>query len=120
MQHFFDFFFEKKYFLIFIYKNLSLIDKKECKAIISELISSAHDIAQISQHYLKMRLDFEKIYPNKPFSFRLIVTDWSWATIHSLIEQFNMQSIHQYADMMFEFSQGTKKIQFKKFYKIFL
>ena len=88
-----------------------MIDKKECKAVISELISSAHDVAQISQHYLKMRLDFEKIYPNKSFSFRLIVTDWSRATIHSLIEQFNRLFIYQYADMMFEFSKGKNELK---------
>lgn len=88
----------------------------ENQVLLGELISSAHDMSYISQFLLKMKNDYLSIYNN--FNFRLVVTDWSWAMIHSIVEQINRQDIHEYAQFIFDFAKGDSEINQNKSYII--
>lgn len=53
--------------------------------LLSELLSSAHDSCSLAKFFFAMRLDYAKVCRGEELRFRLVVIDYSWALIHSLL-----------------------------------
>lgn len=53
--------------------------------VVSELISSSHDSNSLASFFFAVKLDYAKVYNKDVFRFRLVVIDYSWALIHSIL-----------------------------------
>ena len=53
---------------------------------------------------LRLKGQYEKMF-KEPFFFKLVVTDYSWALIHSVVEVLNMMSITSYAKLVYELAE---------------
>ncbi len=79
--------------------------QKKGGVIISELVSSAHDVFQISEFFLKTKFNFERLNGPNSFNFRLIVIDFASALIHSVLLVFNRQSVLEYANIVYKLAK---------------
>lgn len=69
------------------------------------MISSAHDVGQIEVFYLKWMNSYGKLF-DATLNFRLIVSDYAWATMISTINLLNRMTQAQYAQTVFDYAKG--------------
>ncbi len=65
--------------------------------------TSRQDTYQIKDFCSLFKADYEKRFQNNKLAFRLIVSDYSWAAIHALIQTFNTESVVNYSDRVFNY-----------------
>jgi hypothetical protein len=67
---------------------------------LSEMISSSHDTEAICNMFRKVRIAYETKFKNK-LRFRIIVMDFSWPTMHAVLEALNLENMITYAHKVF-------------------
>ena len=64
--------------------------KSTKSSVIADMSTTKQDDYRISGFFRCLKTDYENLY-SQPLSFRLIVCDYSWASMHSIVEAFNNQ-----------------------------
>ena len=77
--------------------------KSTKSAIIADMCTTRQDVYRISDFFRCFKTDYETIY-SQPLSFRLIVCDWSWASMHAIVESFNNQIMEENAKKVWQLS----------------
>jgi hypothetical protein len=90
----------------FILKDVSDFEKPGI--IINEVITSRQDTCRISEMFLLLKHNYRKLF-DTTLVFRLIVLDLSWASIHAILEILNLETVEQYANRIFKYSNGTNE-----------
>ena len=67
--------------------------------------TSRHDSFRIGEMFRLLRFNYNKIYQSRNLTFRLIVSDLSWATIHAIVETLNLENIITYSCRVFSYSK---------------
>ena len=70
------------------------------------MITSRHDTVRLGEMFHLLKANYKKKF-GVPLLFRIIGMDLSWATIHSSLEMFNMETVENYANRIFQYSQST-------------
>ena len=80
------------YFLVL--KDLKDLEVNRVRsAMVGELVSSRHDVFGQSSFLGALKFDFEKLFKDKLVA-RLVITDYSWAAIHSILETSKPRRCH--------------------------
>lgn len=77
-----------------------VVKKSESIIPIAEMITSEHDIASISILLKKYR-QFAEVNRRKWPLFKVVVVDWSWALINSLMNEWNRCDITEYLERVY-------------------
>ena len=72
--------------------------------LVNEMISSSHGTAAIALMIRKVKEYYESKYQKK-LVYRLVCTDYSWASIHAIIETLNGENGISYASKVFHLSR---------------
>jgi hypothetical protein len=91
---------------VFILKDVSDLEKPGI--IINEVITTRQDTCRISEMFLLLKHNYRKLF-DTTLVFRLIVLDLSWASIHAILEILNLETVEQYANRIFKYSNGTNE-----------
>jgi hypothetical protein len=89
------------------------IGTKTKSALISEMVSSEHDSYRITDFLNHLKRDYERVFSDN-LSFRLVVSDFCWATMHSVVKSFNTQTLLEYATCVYELSINNFPEAFNK------
>ena len=65
-------------------------------SVVADMTTTRQDVYRISDFLLCLKTDYENLY-SKTLHFRLIVCDFSWASMHSIVEAFNNQKMEVYS-----------------------
>ncbi len=76
-------------------------------AVITELHSTRQDTYAIRDLIQLYKDEYEAKYKGD-FVARLIVSDYSWASMHAIIQAFNIERIIDYADRVYDYEQNKK------------
>ena len=90
-------------------KDLQYIDDEKQSAIVADMASTEHDTYRIGDFFRLLKRDHEILYKKDQLYFRLIITDYSWAFIHRIIQGLNIESIEQYMARFYDLSLGLIK-----------
>jgi hypothetical protein len=90
--------------------------KKFKSLLLNEMISSNHGTSAISLMLRKCKESYEKKF-NKKLVYRLVCTDYSWATIHSIIETLNNENVITYAKKVYHLGSSTDLNEISEFLK---
>ena len=88
----------------FLLKNLEFLDVESVP--LAEVSTSRHDTYMIGEMFQLLKFNYNKIF-KKNLTFRLIVIDLSWATIHAALEHLNSQTVLDYIDNVYQISKTT-------------
>ncbi len=91
----------------FYLKNFN--DLEEDGILICEVVSSRHDTHMIGEMFSLLCHNYQTINNNRNLKFRLIVSDFSWATIHAALKQMNTEDINQYMHKIFQIATLKKR-----------
>ena len=83
-------------------KNLSNLN--DPGVVINETATSRHDTTRIGEMFSLIKSNYKKKFCAS-LKFRIIGMDLSWATIHAALEIFNMETVDEYAERIFEYSK---------------
>lgn len=75
-----------------------------------ELCTSQHDVINLTNFFNTLRISYLKYNETYELSFRLIVINFSWALIQSLISGIFCETITDYANRVYELAKGYKTI----------
>ena len=102
----------------FLMKDIDYIQNEKHTVLLADMASTEHDTYRIGDFFRLFKRDYEKIYRNDPLYFRLIISDYSWAIIHGIIQGLNMETIEDYMIRVYDLS--TSKIQINDVKKTWL
>lgn len=74
-------------------------------AMVGEMSSSRHDVFQIKHFLDTLNCAYSK-YTDEKLYFRLVVIDYSWASIHAVLNSLNNEDPINYANRIFRMLQG--------------
>jgi hypothetical protein len=90
--------------------------EKFMSLLINEMISSSHNTSSISSMLRKVKDSYEIKY-GKKLVYRLVNTNYSWATIHAIIETLNSENAITYANKVFHLGKLKKLSEVDEFLK---
>lgn len=73
---------------------------------VTEMSTSRHDTFGISEMFNLFIYNYKTIFPTEARIFKLLICDFSWATIHAALLSFNREYILEYAARVFQLSKG--------------
>lgn len=79
--------------------------KLNASIFLAELISSSQTTRTLTTFLLRLKMTFEEI-AKKSFNFRLVVSDFCWAVIHSAVTVLNGIEVSVYATRVFDFAHN--------------
>ncbi len=85
--------------------------------MVGEFSSSKHDVGTLSMFFNYIKFEFEKHFKDL-FAFRLVVIDYSFASIHSILNTLNKMEIIEYAKHILEISEGKANFDPSKSYLV--
>ena len=72
---------------------------------VTEMATSRHDTYSISEMFNLFIYNYKKIFPSDGLIFRLLISDFSWATMHAALSSFNMEDMTTYSTRVFKLSK---------------
>ncbi len=72
---------------------------------ITEMACSRHDVFAISEMFNCFRYNYLHLFPSENLIFRLMISDFSWATMHAALHVFNFESMVDYSKRVFSLSK---------------
>ena len=63
----------------------------------TEMATSRHDTFSISEMFNVFVYNYKKLFPSDLLIFRLLISDFSWATMHAALTSFNKEDMTAYA-----------------------
>ena len=88
----------------FLLKNLEFLDVESVP--LAEVSTSRHDTYMLGEMFQLLKFNYNKIF-KKLLTFRLIVIDFSWATIHAALKHLNSQTLLEYINNVYQISKET-------------
>jgi hypothetical protein len=85
-------------------------DEYRKQVLVGELCTSQHDVTNITNFFNTLRISYLKYNETYDLSFRLIVINYSWAIIQSIISGIFCENITDYASRVYELAKGYKSI----------
>jgi hypothetical protein len=83
----------------------------EKSLLVSEMVTSRHTTFSIGNFFRFLKYDYESKYPSETLYFRMIVTDYSWATMHAIVEALNIENMERYAKKVYNIGRGKDAIE---------
>jgi hypothetical protein len=83
----------------------NICGKTTKSSVIADMSSTRQDVYRISDFFRCLKTDYENLY-SQTLSFRLIVCDYSWASMHSIVEAFNNQNMEEYSKKVWQLSKN--------------
>jgi hypothetical protein len=77
--------------------------KSTKSSVIAEMSTTRQDVYRISDFFRCLKTDNENLY-SQPLFFRLIVCDYLWTSMHSIVEAFKNQKMEEYCKKVWELS----------------
>lgn len=74
-------------------------------ANVTEMATSVHDTFSISTMFNTFICNYKKVFPREQLIFRLLISDFSWATMHAALCSFNMEDMTTYAARVYSLSK---------------
>ena len=97
--------YKKLFNYFFLIKDLRKHNTPKFKSLLlNEMVSSQQDTASISSMLRIVKNNYEQKF-KKNLAYRTLVTDYSWASIHAIIESLNNENIITYANKVFHLSK---------------
>ena len=72
---------------------------------VTEMVTSRHDTYSISEMFNLFIYNYNKMFPSDLLIFRLLISDFSWATMHAALCSFNSEDMTAYAMRVFLLSK---------------
>ena len=91
------------YFNMYVFLLKDASDFEKPATIINEVITSRHDTCRIGEMFHLLKHNYRKLF-DTTLSFRLIVLDLSWASIHAALEVLNMENVEEYSQRLFNYA----------------
>lgn len=87
------------------------VQKKEKNPSVNvgELVSSEHDVRALTNFLNNYAFSYKILYEEDIY-FRLIILDYSWASIHAVLRAFCLEDVGDYAKRVFKLSKGEIEI----------
>ena len=79
--------------------------KSTKSSVVADMSTTRQDVYRISDFFRCLKTDYENLY-SQTLSFRLIVCDYSWASMHSIVEAFNDQKMEDYSKKVWQLSRS--------------
>ena len=86
---------------MFLLKELSKLE--EPGVVVNEVVTSQHDTGRVSEMFLTLKNNYRR-FTKTPLSFRYVVSDLCWPTIHGMLEIINMETINDYSKRMYKYA----------------
>jgi hypothetical protein len=84
-------------------KNKKHLGHETCYTPVAEFTTSKHDALAIRSSLGLFKYNCEQIIgPAELCQFRVVVIDYSWPSILSFVEEFNIESVADYASHMLQ------------------
>jgi hypothetical protein len=71
--------------------------------VVNETITSRQDTTRIGEMFYLLKCYFKKVF-DSALSFKYVVSDLSWATIHACLEILNLETTEDYGRRIFNFA----------------
>ena len=81
------------------------ISRNGKSSVVAEMSTTRQDVYRISDFFRCLKTDYENLYSGT-LKFRLIVCDYAWASMHSIVEAFNDQKMEEYSKKVWQLSKG--------------
>jgi hypothetical protein len=91
---------------VFLLKDVTKLH--EPGAVVSETVSSEHDTGRLCEMFRLVRTNYQKVFDTCLF-FRFVVSDLCWPTIHAVLEVLNNETIYEYSQRIFTYSEIADK-----------
>ena len=78
------------------YLNDKITDKSSKSVLVGDICTTRQDVYRISDFLRSFKTDFEQVYSTN-LQFRVIICDYSWALMRSIVEALNNQLMEDYA-----------------------
>ena len=78
--------------------------------MVGEMSTSKHDVDQMRIFLNVIKSSYFK-YTREKLVFRLIVIDYSWASVHAILSALNEEDVIQYANRVFSLLNGEITIE---------
>ena len=98
---------------VFLIKDASDLDNIP-GVMVNEVITSRQDTCRIGEMFHLLKHNFSKVF-DTALSFRFVVLDLSWATIHAVLEVMNLETVEDYAHRVFDYATGKGRNLKKSF-----
>lgn len=86
------------------FKDEDMISKR---VLISELASSRHTVYAIATFLRFLKEAYERKFKSR-LCFRIMVVDYSWATMHALLETLNLDTVETYSKRVFKIATASE------------
>ena len=86
---------------MFLLKDVSKLE--EPGVVVNEVVTSQHDTGRVSEMFLTLKNNYRR-FTKTPLSFRYVVSDLCWPTIHGMLEIINMETINDYSKRMYKYA----------------
>lgn len=83
----------------------------EKSLLVSEMVTSRHTTFSTGNFLRFIKHDYETKYPNETLYFRMIVSDYSWATMHAIVEALNIENMEIYAKKVYNASRRKDALE---------
>jgi hypothetical protein len=93
------------YYLILMDKS-ALNEKDSNVTLIGEMITSRHSTEQIKEFFLEYKANYERQFENDSLLFNLVIIDYSFASMHGILEALTKESLLQYANRVMDLAKG--------------
>jgi hypothetical protein len=78
------------------YLNDKITDKSSKSVLVGDICTTRQDVYRISDFLRSFKTDFEQVYLTN-LQFWVIICDYSWALMRSIVEALNNQLMEDYA-----------------------
>ncbi len=85
-------------------------DEYKKQVLVGELCTSQHDVINLTNFFNTLRISYLKYSETYDLSFRLVVLNYSWALIQSIISGIFCENVTDYASRVYELAKGYKTI----------
>jgi hypothetical protein len=87
--------------------------------LITEMASSSQSTKAIAEMFQKTKYNFKSVFSSVTnLQFKLMITDYSWATMHAAVEIFFIVDIFEHSERVFELSKIKSNEDSKEIYKL--
>ncbi|CAF0770120.1 unnamed protein product [Brachionus calyciflorus] len=86
-------------------KDSTKLQEDGQNVLLNEMSTSRHDSYQIGTMFRLVKHNFYRLSNGKNLKFRVLMSDFSWATIHAALEIFNNnESVTEYSERVYKLS----------------
>ena len=82
----------------------------KASTMVAELVSSDHKTERLTSFFMSLAFKFRAMF-KRDLKFRLVVLDYSWASIHAVLDGLNRETVLSYAARAFALAKNETTIE---------